>query len=257
MNINKIIDLIEAAAPKELAYPWDNVGLLIGGRDKEVRKILLTLDTDLYTVREAINNKCDMIISHHPIMFGGIKRIDFDTSEGEMINLLIKNDIAVYAAHTNMDAAEAGINSVLARLFELSDVKVLEECGDLTTGIGRYGNLKNEISFEELCSLAKKVLNTPCVRASGDMSKKIKKLAVASGSCAEYIENAVHAGCDAIITGDLKYHETIEGTEKGICIIDAGHYPTEVIVKDIFAELLKNTDTELVYSHQSDIFKFV
>lgn len=255
MNIKNIIDLIEAAAPKELAYPWDNVGLLIGGTDKEVNKIMLTLDTDLRTVREAVDKECDMIISHHPIMFGGIKRIDFDTPEGEMINLLIKNDIAVYAAHTNMDAAEMGINSVLARLFELSDVKVLEECID--TGIGRYGNLKSEISFAELCSLTKQVLNTPCVRASGDMSRKIKKLAVASGSCAEYIENAVQSGCDAIITGDLKYHETIDGTEKGICIIDAGHYPTEIIVKDIFAELLKDTDTELVYSHSRDIFKYI
>lgn len=255
MNIKNIINLIEQVAPKELAYPWDNVGLLIGGRNKEIKNIFLTLDVDLNTVREAIDNGCDMIVSHHPIMFGGIKQIDFDTPQGEMINLIIKNDIAVYAAHTNMDAAETGINSVLAQMFELSDVKVLEE--DSPTGIGRYGTLKNEISFEELCKLTKKVLNTPCVRASGDMSRKIKTLAVASGSCADYIDNAVHSGCDAIITGDLKYHETIDGTEKGICIIDAGHYPTEVIVKDIFAQILKNTDVELVYSKQSDIFKFI
>ena len=127
MNIKNIINLIEQVAPKELAYPWDNVGLLIGGRNKEIKNIFLTLDVDLNTVREAIDNGCDMIVSHHPIMFGGIKQIDFDTPQGEMINLIIKNDIAVYAAHTNMDAAETGINSVLAQMFELSDVKVLEE----------------------------------------------------------------------------------------------------------------------------------
>lgn len=256
MNITQITDLIEAFAPRELAYPWDNVGLLAGSRNKEVKKVLLTLDTNLYTVREAVKHGCDMIISHHPIMFGGIKRIDFDTPEGEMLRLLIKNDIAVYAAHTNMDATESGINQRLAEIFELSDIKILEQTSE-GSGIGRYGTLKNEITFAGLCEMTKNKLNTPCVRASGDSTKQIKTLAVASGSCAEYIANAIAFGCDAIITGDLKYHEAMEYAEQGICIIDAGHYPTEIIVKEIFADILKDTGLELVYSNNTDIFKFV
>lgn len=258
MKLRKIAELIEKTAPKELAYHWDNVGLLVGSYEKDVKKALITLDTNLSTVREAAENNCDMIISHHPILFGGIKRVDVDTPVGEMLNILIKNDISVYAAHTNMDTAENGINSRLAELFGICEPKILEfhtERSD--AGLGRYGRLKNPITFAQLCGLTKQLLKTPSLRAAGDMDKEIKSLCVASGSCSEAVETAIKKECDAIITGDMKYHETIDYTEQGMCIIDAGHYPTETIVMDIFADILSETGLELIKSRNEDIFKFI
>ena len=109
----------------------------------------------------------------------------------------------------------------------------------------------------ELCKLVKERLDTPAVRAAGDMIRPVSTLCVASGSCAKCIDTAIEKGCDAIITGDLKYHETMDAAEKGIFIIDAGHYPTEVMVKDIFSGLLKNKGAEIVISRAADVFKFI
>ena len=231
MKAYKIAEIIEKYAPQSLAYPWDNVGILCGSGEKEVKKALLTLDTNEYTVNEAVTSGCDMIISHHPIFLNGIKRIDLSSSEGRMIKTLIENGITVFASHTNMDTAERGINSALAELFLLRDVKIIEENGE-NTGLGRYGRLDLPV-------------------------KEIITVGVASGSCADIIPAALRKGCDVIITADMKYHNTIENVESGIAVIDAGHYPTETIVMDIFENLLKDTGIEMVKSKNKDIFQFI
>lgn len=257
MKANNIIELIENFCPKLLAYPWDNVGLLCGDSKKEVKKVFLTLDTNLTTVREAISKDADMIISHHPILFEKINRIDYTTSEGQMLKLLIENNIPLFAAHTNMDTAKGGINDRLAQMFNLTDIKILDQhTEDETAGLGRYGNLKNPVKFIDLANECKKILNTP-IRAAGDFNKTIKTAAVASGSCSEVIPLAKEKGADAVITGDMKYHNTIDMTELDICVIDAGHYPTEICVMDIFEDILKNTGLEIIKSKNKDIFHFI
>lgn len=258
MKVKEIAKIIEKSAPKELAYSFDNVGLLLGSMENEVKKILITLDTNLNTVKEAIELGCDMILSHHPILFRGIKRVDFDTPTGEMLKLLIQNNISVYAAHTNMDTAPCGINARLAEIFELENVKILEQHTEHTdSGLGRFGDLKEEITLKELCDLVKKNLKTPGLRVTGDLNRKIKRICVAGGSCSECIETAIQNNCDAVITGDIKYHEAIDFTECGICIIDAGHYPTEVMVIEIFEGLIKDCGIEYEFSKNRDIFKFI
>lgn len=256
MKAYEIAKIIESAAPKSLAYEWDNVGILCGDGEKEIKKILLTLDVNEFTVNEAIENKCDMIISHHPILMDGIKRIDFSTSLGRMLKNLIQNEIVVFAAHTNMDTAENGINKVLADIFELNNIKILEENGE-NTGLGRYGSLKSTVTLKEFCEITKSKLNTPHIRVSGDLEKKIKTVAVASGSCSDIIPTALRKGCDVIITADMKYHNAMDSAESGIAVIDAGHYPTEIIVMDIFEELIKNTGIEIVKSKNKDVFVFI
>lgn len=258
MKIKEIAQLIERTAPKSLAYPWDNVGLLVGDEEQEIEKILVTLDVNLFTVKEAIRNGCNLILSHHPILFGGIKKIDFGTPVGEMLRLLIQNHIAVYAAHTNMDTAPHGINARLAELFGLENVRILEfhtERSD--AGLGRYGQFRQEITAQQLCALTKKKLHTPGIRIAGSLQKPIQTLCIASGSCAESIKTAIEKGCDAVITGDLKYHETMNYAEQGIFIIDAGHYPTETIVMDIFSDILENTHIPIVRSENPDTFVFL
>lgn len=258
MKAIEIIKTIEKICPKNLAYSWDNVGLLCGDENKEVKTVLVTLDTNINVVKEAISSGADMIVSHHPILLGGIKRIDYSTPIGEMIKLLIENNIPLFSAHTNMDTAKGGINDALAELFELNDIKILEQHTENSeAGLGRYGKLKEPIKLSELSEKTKKLLNTPHVRVSGKLDNKISNLAVASGSCSEIIPLAKSLGCDAIITGDIKYHNAIDNTESGICIIDAGHYPTETIVMDIFEDILKDTGVKIIKSKNKDIFQFI
>ncbi len=258
MKAIEIKNIIEKVCPENLAYPWDNVGLLCGSGDRKVNTILVTLDTNLNVVREAIAAGANMIVSHHPILLNGIKRIDYSTPTGEMLKLLIENNIPVFAAHTNMDTAKGGINDALAELFNINDIKILEQHTDNTeAGLGRYGKLKEKMTLTELAEITKEKLKTPHVRVSGDLNTVISTLAVASGSCSEIIPFAKSLGCDAVITGDMKYHNTIDNVESGICIIDAGHYATEIIVMDIFENILKNTGVKIIKSKNKDIFQFI
>ena len=150
MKANKIIEIIENVCPERLAYSWDNVGLLCGDGEKEIKKVFVTLDTNINTVKEAVEKGADMIVSHHPILLGGIKRIDYSTSTGQMIKLLIENNIVLFAAHTNMDTAREGINDRLAQMFSLDNIKIIDQhTDDETAGLGRIGKLKSPVKFRE------------------------------------------------------------------------------------------------------------
>ena len=257
MKAKEIVKIIENFCPESFAYDWDNIGLLIGDGEKNVKKVFVTLDTNLTTVKEAISKKADMIVSHHPILLGGIRRIDYTTAEGQMIKLLIENNIPVLAAHTNMDTAKGGINDRLAEMFALTDIQILEQHTPYpNVGLGRIGKLKETVAFSEFAKMCGRILNTP-VRAAGDEEKQINTVAVASGSCSEVIPLAKEKGADVIVTGDLKYHNTMDMTYLDICIVDAGHYPTEICVMNIFADILKDTGLEIIKSENKDIFKFV
>lgn len=258
MKAIDIIKKIENICPENLAYSWDNVGLLCGDKEKEVKTVLVTLDANVNVVREAIAAGADMIVSHHPILLSGIKRIDYSTPTGKMLKLLIENNIPLFAAHTNMDTANGGISDALAELFGLNDVNILEQYTDNPeAGLGRYGKLKSAVKLSKLAEITKEKLKTPCVRVCGNLDTVISTLAVASGSCSEIIPLAKSLGCDAIITGDMKYHNSIDNVENGICIIDAGHYPTETIVMDIFEDILKDTGLKIIKSKNTDIFQFI
>lgn len=257
MKAKEIIKIIEAVCPQRLAYSWDNVGLLCGDEEKDVKKVFVTLDTNLNTVKEAVKRNADMIVSHHPILFEPIQRIDYKTAIGQMLKLLIENNIPLFAAHTNMDTAKGGINDKLAQMFSLTDVKILDRhTDDETAGLGRFGKLKSPVKFGEFAKQCGKILNTP-VRIAGDIDKIITTAAVASGSCSEIIPLSKEKGADVIITGDMKYHNMMDMADLGICIIDAGHYPTEICVMDIFADILKDTGLEIIKSENKDIFTFI
>lgn len=258
MKVRDVLKKIEEFAPPALAYSWDNVGLLVGAPEREVKRILITLDSDLNIIQEAVSKGCDLIVSHHPMFFKGVKRIRLDETQGKAVELLIKNDISVIAAHTNMDCAANGVNQGLAKLFKLTDVEVLEENPDFSgCGLGRVGNLREPVTLKELTELAKEALRVSGLRAAGDENTVISRIAVAGGSCSEVIPLALAKGCQAIITGDMKYHETIDAVNSGICVIDAGHYGTEHHVIGIFEEILKPLGVEMLHSENPDVFSFI
>ncbi len=255
MLVKDIIRIIEEKAPIGLAYDWDNSGFLCGDKNKEVKKIYLTLNTDIYTVNEAAELGADMIISHHPIMFGGINRIDISEPSGKIIETLIKNDIALYASHTTMDTADGGLNDVLAEKLGLINTEIIEKADGFDgCGLGRIGYLEKPETLSEFAETVKDALETPFVRVSGDMGILINKAAVGSGACADLIPAAADMGAQVMVTADMKYHTAIDAVESGICVIDAGHYPTERFAADIFGQLLKNSGCELFYSTEKDIF---
>lgn len=252
MKLYEIAHLIESEFPLCDAYEWDNVGLLFGDKNKEIKKVLLTLDVNLTVIKEAIDNKVDLILSHHPILWNGIKKINNDTLDGQIVLALAENKIAVYAAHTNCDVGKNGINAKLAELFELNNVSYLEE-----TGLGRIGTLETEMTLFDFANLIKQKLNTPFVRIAGDKNKKIKTVALGSGACWDSTPVAIEKGADVMVTADMKYHNTMNFAEMGIGIIDAGHYPTEIIVMDIFEKILKDSNLTLIKSENTDIFNLV
>lgn len=256
MKVSAIKELIETAFPPQCAEEWDNIGLLVGRSDKEVKKVLLTLDITPFVVKEAVSEKVDMIVSHHPMMFSGINRITDNTVEGKMLLDLIGADIAVFAAHTNLDSAKGGLNDELAELFGLKNAQVVLKTDITGAGLGRIGDLDKEMTAAEFAELVKVVLKTS-VRVSGNMEKKIKKVAVGSGASDDIAATAVSMGADLIVTGDLKYHRTQDIVALGAVMIDAGHYPTEIMSIDIFERVLKDTGLEMVKSKNKDIFQFI
>ncbi len=256
MKASDIADIIEKYAPCELAYDWDNVGFSAGNREEEIGKIYLTLDCNAGAVREAVENGCNMIVSHHPLFFNPIKNICRENPKTELIRLLIKNDICVYSAHTNMDVAPCGINARLAKMFGLRNTGIIEPHANFeNVGLGRYGDLDREMPLSEFVEMSGKILNTP-LRFCGDKNTRIKRVGVASGACAELAAPSKALGCDVLVTADMKYHQMLDAADAGMCIVDAGHFPTEICVKYIFEEILKDTGLPLVMSTQKDVFQY-
>lgn len=258
MKVKDIYEAIDNFAPFKLAYSWDNVGLLVGNQEREAKKVLITLDVDASVVNEAINKGCDVILSHHPVFFSPIKRILTDTDTGKMIELLIKNDISLISAHTNADVAEGGINDNLAEILGLRSIRILEEHPlNSKVGLGRLGELEEEMTFGGFMKYVKRALGVNGLRAAGNPDARIKTVAVAGGSCSEIIGLAYDKGADAIVTGDLKYHNTIDNVNMGINIIDAGHYGTEINAIGLFERAISHLELQTVRSENKDVFMFV
>ena len=252
MILKDIIARLETAFPTESAMEWDNVGLLLGDAKRDIKKVILTLDITYDVVRQAAEAGAELILSHHPIIFAPVKRITPDTEIGKILLFAAENRICIYSAHTNCDVAKSGINARLAEIFGLKNPEPLEE-----SGLGRIGDLESTISFADFAKLTCEKLETPHVRVCGDDNRGIKRVALGSGACADCIPKAVLMGADVMVTADMKYHEMLDADASGICVVDAGHYPTEIIVRDIFADILKNCGLTLIKAESADVFRFL
>ena len=344
VKCRELITTLEQLAPNHLAEDWDNIGLLVGSPEQTIHKIIVTLDVDQAVVSHAIAIGADMIVSHHPVIFKGITTIRTDLPLGSMLFDLIKNGIAVYAAHTNLDSAPGGVNDILAQKFELKDSKALAtvyqeklyklvvfvpeshaekvriamseagagyignyshctfqtkgvgtflplaatnpfigEEGKLefvnesrietimpaelhsrvihamlaahpyeevaydeylllnkgaSCGLGRIGRLVEAITLGEFIDKVKLSLGVNSIKVVGSAHTVISQVAVCGGSGASLIKNAIKAGADVLVTGDVKYHEAQQALAEGLAIIDAGHFATEQPVVQCVATYL-------------------
>lgn len=238
MKCREIAYEIERLAPVCLAYEWDNVGLLCGDAEREVTKLLLTLDLDIEVAREAVREGAQMIVGHHPILFEPISRMTEQTPEGQLLRILAQHDIAYYAAHTNLDVAKGGLNDLLAKKFGLKNAEILEPVETDGEGIGRIGDLDMPVTLRELAQRVKKALGAENLRYAGEDSALVSRIAVNSGGGASLIDSALAKGADVLITGDYKYSQIRRCLENGMKAVDVGHYDSEIIVCELLEEYL-------------------
>ena len=230
MLCNEITKKIEDRYPKRYAMEWDNVGLLVGRSDKEVQKIYIALDATDEVIKEAVNWGADLLLTHHPMIFKGMKRVTDQDFIGRRVLKLIQNDMAYYAMHTNYDVK--GMAQLAGEYLEMEDMEVLEETfqeDGIMDGIGRVGLLKSEMTLQDCCQFVKKALGIPNVKVFGDLNQIVRRAAISPGSGKSVISFALKKGADVLITGDIDHHEGIDAVAQGMMIIDAGHYGTEYI----------------------------
>ncbi|MCL1808425.1 MAG: Nif3-like dinuclear metal center hexameric protein [Clostridiales bacterium] len=221
-NMDEITSYIESIASLALAAEWDNSGMQVDVGKKQVEKAIIALDITRGVVEEAKACGADLIVTHHPLIFKPLRKVDHNTATGNIVVELIRHGISAYSAHTNFDAADGGNNDYLASLLALANVRKFE-----SAPIGRYGELPAKTSFGEVCGYVKNALKLERMAATGDPGAKIWKVGLCSGASADLIDNAASSGCDLFITGDVKYHDAHHAMAQGICLIDAGHYGTE------------------------------
>jgi len=238
-TVGDICVVIEAFAPLSLQEPYDNAGLILGNRDQVVTGVLIALDATLDVIDEAISLGYNLIVTHHPFIFKGLKTINGKNHTENCLIKAIRNDIAIYAGHTNVDSVRGGVNERMAEKLGLIETSILVPVHQATCdcGLGMVGLLPESLSETDFLKLVKKTFLCERIRFSALTGKSIRKVALCGGSGSEFLENALSIGADAYLTGEAKYHEFFTHASE-ILLVDAGHYETEQFTKDIFFEIL-------------------
>lgn len=239
MIVKEFVSYLEKLAPKQLAESWDNVGLLIGEENAPVTGVLFTLDVTDAVLDEAITRGVNLIIAHHPPLFRGIQTIVDSNIQQKLYIKAIRNGISLYAAHTNLDVVENGMNDWLANALNLESVDILHVDGILddgkSYGIGRVGELKNAIILKEFVDKVAESYQTSGVRYVGEDARLVKRVAILGGAGQSYYKDAIDKGADVFVTGDVTYHVAQEMLDAGLMVVDPGHY-----IEVIAVEQLKN-----------------
>lgn len=245
IKVQNISEIMNRIAPRQLAEDWDNPGLLVGSFDSEVEKIFVCLDVTEETVKAAVEFGANLIIAHHPLIFRAVKNFRTDLPLGKKLQILIKNDIAVFAAHTNLDSVQGGVNDVLAQKLGLVDVKTFDE---EIFSLGRIGKLQEKMTAKDFAQHVKKSLNAESVRLVDAGDFLIEKVGICGGAGSDIISKAKFHGAQAFVTGDVKYHEAQNAVENKIHVVDAGHFATEFPIVHVLAEMLCAECQKLSYN---------
>lgn len=246
MKCKDIIQKIEETYPVSFAESWDNCGLLAGDRQQEVQKVFLALDVTDETLEAAEKAGADLMITHHPLIFSGIKSVTTDDFIGRRLVRLIQNRISYYAMHTNFDIL--GMADLSADYLKLSNREVLDitcETEERKEGIGRTGTLPERMTLKTCAEFVKKQFGLPFVKIYGNPEASVEKAAICTGSGKSFIKSVLKSRAQVYITGDMDYHSAIDAVAQGVCIIDAGHYGTEFIFMEYMKKELEEKIPEL------------
>lgn len=252
MKAGEVIDILEKLSPRDLAMDWDNTGLLVGGREKEVSKCLIAVDATDEVIEEAVKVGADMLITHHPLIFKRIAKINEEDFIGRRIIKLIKSDICLYCMHTNFDIK--GMADEASDILGLKNAEVLELTSE-GDGLGRMAELDRTVSAKELAELVKEKFALDYVCLYAKEGQQVRKAAIYTGSGKGAADLAINADCDALITGDIDYHTALDAMARDMCIIDAGHFGIEKIFIPYIAGYLEENckGPEIIKSGQKNI----
>lgn len=240
-TIQQIYETMNQFYPFSTQMSFDNAGFLVGDGNQEVEHILIALDITSEVIEEAISKQCELIITHHPIIFTPLKSLVAQNPTEKMIIQLIKHNIAVISAHTNLDRSREGVNYHLAQRLGLKNGTFLIEEGTDSNGhpygLGWVGDVE-PTTAQDFAKFVSETLQCQCLRLE-DADRIVERVAVGGGSCGSMIPDVAKQGCDTFVTGDLKYDQFLDARERGLNLIDGGHFPTEQVICEPLAQKLK------------------
>ena len=227
--LQAVCEYLDQFAPPQLAEDWDNVGLLVGDPQRNVQRVMTCLTVTPASADEAVAQRADLIVTHHPLPFRPLKRLTTDNTPGRLLLQLIRAGVAVFSPHTAFDSAAAGINQQLAESLGLTDIAPLVAKTDEVPplGAGRFGNLPEPATLPELAARLKTFLGLAGLHAVGDAAPPRRRLAVACGAAGEFLEAARQSGCDTLVTGETSFHTCLEAEAQGIALLLPGHFASE------------------------------
>lgn len=251
MNGVTLIQLLQQLAPEEWQCKWDNSGLLVGSARKDVKKVLVTVDVTNTVIDYAIAIGADWIVSHHPMIFSGIKQVTDENPVGSKVLRLVEHGINLYSMHTNFDASDGGMGVMAAKKLGLQSVSPLgdveermsEDGYEVTIGIGAEGMLEEPVPLGTFISRLKEIFGMDGVRlfcTPGQYNKMVSHVALCPGSGKDYLARAKQVHADVYVTGDITHHVGLDAVDlEGMCVIDCGHYQMEWIFVEIVAKYLR------------------
>ena len=242
MKIQQVLSALEQFAPLPLQESWDNAGLQIGLTEAEVSGALLCLDVTPAVVDEAVRRGCNLIVSHHPLLFHGLKLIADRDDVQRVVRRAIKEDIAIVSMHTNMDNAFGGVNWKIAEKLGLRDVEFFapKAVGDIHGGSGVVGTLAEPAAAPVFIDNVKRAFQVECAQCNELLRRPISRVAICGGAGDFLLDEAIAAGADAFITGEMHYH-VYAGHEQELQICVIGHYQSEQYTAEIFLDILKRS----------------
>ena len=227
-TVLEICSYLEKLAPTSLAESWDNVGLLLGRRTRPVQRLMTCLTLTAPVAAEAVERQVQMIVTHHPVLFRAAKKITDANEEGRILLELAEAGIAVYSPHTAFDSAARGINQQLAESLGLQQIQPLRKIGEtIDSGAGRFGSLERPMNRDEFLKRVAITVRARSLEYTWPNNQPAEHVAVACGSAAEFLEDAIRAGCDTFVTGEARFHSVLEAQSRGINLILAGHFASE------------------------------
>jgi dinuclear metal center YbgI/SA1388 family protein len=238
MTVAELYGHLSAFAPAALSAEWDNDGIACCiDKTRPVRRVLVALDATEQAVNRAVEGGFDLLLTHHPLLFRGVKALTPDRTVPRKLLTLLGAGVTAMSFHTRLDAAKGGVNDILAESLELAEVKPFGPEGE---EMGRIGKLRSPMSAKECAKTVCEKLHIPAVLLAGD--GVVETVAVLGGEGGDFVDAAIRAGADLFVSGRIGYHRMLDGAEEGIALIEAGHFATEVAVCQRLAALVREAD---------------
>ena len=240
MKIAEMTRWMAAFAPPELAESWDNTGFLCGDESRECRRVMTCLTVTPESAAEAVAQRADLVIAHHPLPFRPLTRLTEGATTESLIRTFIKNDVALYCPHTAFDSAKEGINQQLAEALGLCSILPLEPCARCAEGgTGRFGEYGQEMPLSEFLRRVKNLFGLPYVQYVGTLDQPVRRVAIGCGAAGEFLEHARKLRCDTFLTGEANFHTGLEARARGIAMVLMTHFAGERYACVRLAEIIR------------------